>query len=83
MPGRRTLEERTVTSDPMARAVTPESPRVVPGTWNCWRALRDPATPAAVARGDFDDRLEELSGLARAHGSDELIRACRARLGEG
>lgn len=79
--GRRTLEERTVASDPLARALTPERPQVVAGTWNCWPVLRDPGTPEAVARGDFDDRLAELLALARAHGSDQLIRACQARLG--
>lgn len=79
--GKRTLEERTVASDPLARALTPERPQVVRGTWDCWPVLRDPGSPAAVERGDLDDRLEELLGLAQAHGTHELVAACRARLG--
>jgi len=79
----RSLDDLTVASDPLERAATPESPRVqvVPGTWNVWPVIRDPETPAAVARGDLDDRIAELYDLARAHGSDELIRACRDRMG--
>lgn len=79
----RSLDDLTVKSDPLERAATPETPRarVVPGTWDCWPVVRDPGTPAAVARGELDDRLEELYDLARAHGSDELVRACRDRLG--
>lgn len=80
---KRTLEERTVASDVLARALTPERPRVTPGSWDCWPILRDPETPAAVARGELDDRLEELHGLARAHGFHPVELACRDRLGEG
>lgn len=79
----RSLDDVTVKSDPLERAVTPEapSPQIVRGTWDCWPTVRDPGTPAAVARGELDDRLAELLDLARAHGTDELVRACRDRLG--
>lgn len=79
----RSLEERTVASDPLERAVTPEAPRaqVVHGTWDCWPVVHDPTTPAAVARGEYDDRLAELYALAQAHGTDALVRACRDRMG--
>lgn len=82
--GRGSLEDRTVKSDPLTRAVSPEKPRepVVPGTWDCWPVIHDPGTPAAVGRGEFDDRIAELHGLARAHGTDALVRACRDRMGE-
>lgn len=82
-PGR-TLKDRTVASDPLERAVTPEEPvaQVTPGTWDPWDVVHGAKTPAAVARGELDDRLVELHGLAKAHGTDALVRACRDRLAE-
>jgi hypothetical protein len=80
----RSLDDLTVKSDPLERAVTPEAPRppqVVRGTWDCWDTVHSTGTPTRVLAGDLDDRVAELHDLAKAHGSDELIRACRARLG--
>lgn len=75
------MAEAVVTdADLLARAATPERPQVPAGTWNVWPILRDKGTPAAVARGELDDRLEELYGYARAHGSPALAQACKARL---
>jgi hypothetical protein len=67
-------------ADLLARAATPERPQVPAGSWNCWRVLRDAGAPAAVTRGEYDDRLAELYTLARAHGSPALVAACKARL---
>ncbi len=80
----RSLDDLTVTSDPLVRAVTPEAPRVVQvvsGSWDPWDTIHSQATPGRVLGGDLDDRLEELLRLARAHGTDALVRSCRARLG--
>lgn len=81
----KSLEERAVASDPLARAVTPERPepvvQVPRGTWDCWGIVHASDTPARVLRGELDDRLGELYDLARAHGTDALVRACRERMG--
>ena len=78
----KTLEERTVAPDPLDRSVSPERPSPRPrGTWDVWPVLRDPATPAAIERGELDDVLEELRDYARAHDAAEVVRAADARMG--
>lgn len=75
-----TLSE-TVVSDAglLARTTSPE--RRALGSWDVWPALRDAGTPAAVERGEYDDRLEELGAYARAHGCDAIAKAIASRLG--
>jgi hypothetical protein len=75
------LDAEMVTSDPLERAATPEAPQRVRGSWDIWPVLRDPQTPAAIARGDLDEVLDELRDVARAHDASEVVRAVDARRG--
>lgn len=72
----RSMADVTVASAP--RVTTPET--VIRGSWDVWPVLRDPGTPAAVERGDFDDRLAELHLYARIHEVHAVELACRTRL---
>ncbi len=75
------LDAEMVASDPLERAVTPERPARVRGSWDAWPVLRDPATPAAIARGELDEVLDELRDYARGHDIPEIVRAVDARKG--
>lgn len=68
-----------IVSDVGLVPTTPET--VCRGTWDVWPALRDPGSPAAVERGEYDDRIEELHDYAAAHDpGGTLHRATSARL---